>query len=51
MGNSKPEMTVREYSFTTGEAHDLSKAGLEQRLDKMAAGFGKAWAAEHRIGK
>ncbi len=30
-------MTVTEYGYTTQQAHDLSKAGLEQCLDKMEA--------------
>jgi uncharacterized protein YndB with AHSA1/START domain len=35
----KTEMTITEYGYTTDQAHDLSKAGLEQSLDKMAASF------------
>lgn len=31
------EMTLSEYGYTTWEAHDQSKAGLEQVLDKLAA--------------
>jgi uncharacterized protein YndB with AHSA1/START domain len=31
----KTEMTVTEYGYTSDEAHDMSKAGLEQCLDKM----------------
>lgn len=31
------EMTLTEYGYTTQEAHDQSKAGLEQVLDKLAA--------------
>jgi hypothetical protein len=30
-------MIVAEYGYTSEQAHDLSKAGLEQCLDKMAA--------------
>ena len=36
LGDNKTEMTVTEHGYTSGEAHDLSKAGLEQCLDKMA---------------
>jgi len=36
LGNGKTEMTVTEYGYTSDQAHDLSKAGLEQCLDKLA---------------
>ena len=42
LGNGKTEMTVTEYDYTSDQAHDLSKAGLEQCLDKMAAIFANA---------
>jgi uncharacterized protein YndB with AHSA1/START domain len=35
--NNRTEMTVTEYGYTSNQAHDLSKAGLEECLDKMAA--------------
>jgi hypothetical protein len=35
-------MTVTEHGYTTEEARDLSKAGMEQCLDKMAAMFAGA---------
>jgi uncharacterized protein YndB with AHSA1/START domain len=38
-GEGGTEMTVTEYGYTTEQAHDLSKAGMEQCLDKMAAIF------------
>jgi len=38
-GDNKTEMTVTEYGYTTDEAVNLSKQGLEQCLDKMAASF------------
>ena len=38
----RTEMTVTEYGYTLDQAHDVSKAGLEQCLDKMAASFAKA---------
>jgi uncharacterized protein YndB with AHSA1/START domain len=34
---SRTEMTVTEYGYTTEQARDLSRAGMEQCLDKMAA--------------
>jgi predicted enzyme related to lactoylglutathione lyase len=40
--SGKTEMTVTEYSYTSDQAHDLSKAGLEQCLDKMAASLARA---------
>ena len=42
LGNGKTELTITEYSYTTDQAHDISKAGLEQCLDKMAAIFTRA---------
>ena len=39
LGGNKTEMTMTEHGYTTDQAHDLSKAGLEQCLDKMAAMF------------
>jgi uncharacterized protein YndB with AHSA1/START domain len=41
-GDNKTEMTITEYGYTTDEAVNLSKQGLEQCLDKMAAIFAKA---------
>ena len=32
-------MTVTEHGYTTEQARDLSRAGMEQCLDKMAATF------------
>jgi uncharacterized protein YndB with AHSA1/START domain len=37
LGDGRTELTIAESSYTTEEAHDTSKAGLEQVLDKMAA--------------
>jgi len=39
LGNGKTELTVMEFGYTLDQARDLSKAGLEQCLDKMAALF------------
>lgn len=38
---NKTEMTVTEYGYTSDQHFELSKAGLEQCLDKMAASFPK----------
>ncbi len=35
-GDNKTEMTVTEYGYTSDQMFDLSRAGLEQCLDKMA---------------
>jgi uncharacterized protein YndB with AHSA1/START domain len=42
LGNGKTEITVTEYGYRTKQVVELSKAGLEQCLDKMAAIFAKA---------
>jgi uncharacterized protein YndB with AHSA1/START domain len=39
VGDHKTEMTVTEFGYTSDHIFDLSKAGLEQCLDKMAASF------------
>lgn len=36
-GGDKTTLTVTEYGFTTEQAHDMSKMGMEQCVDKMAA--------------
>lgn len=41
MDANQTEITFTEYGYTSQQAHDISKAGLEQCLDKMAAIFGK----------
>ena len=38
-GEGGTELTVTEHGYTTEEARDLSRAGMEQCLDKMAAIF------------
>ena len=38
-GEDRTEMTVTEHGYTTEQARDLSRAGMEQCLDKMAATF------------
>jgi hypothetical protein len=35
----RTELTVREFGYGTAEARDVSRAGLEQCLDKMVAMF------------
>jgi uncharacterized protein YndB with AHSA1/START domain len=42
VGDTKTEMTVTEYNWTEGQMMELSKMGLEQCLNKMAAIFVKA---------
>jgi uncharacterized protein YndB with AHSA1/START domain len=39
LAGNRTEMTMTEHGYTSAQAHDLSKAGLEQCLDKMAASF------------
>ena len=39
VGDNGTEMTVTEHGYTTELARDLSKAGMQQCLDKMAAIF------------
>lgn len=39
--DGKTEMTVTEYGYISEHQFELSKAGLEQCLDKMAASFDK----------
>jgi uncharacterized protein YndB with AHSA1/START domain len=39
IGGGRTEMTVTEYGYTTDQAHDVSKGGLEECLDKMAESF------------
>jgi uncharacterized protein YndB with AHSA1/START domain len=36
LNDNSTEITVTEYGYTTRQAHDISKTGLEQCLDKMA---------------
>jgi uncharacterized protein YndB with AHSA1/START domain len=42
VGDKKTEMTVTEYGYTSDQMLEMSKAGLEQCLDKMAAIFAKS---------
>lgn len=41
VGANRTEMTVKEYGYTSDQWFDLSKQGLEQCLDKMAAALAK----------
>ena len=41
LGKDKTEVTVTEYGWTVGQMMEMSKMGLEQCLDKMAALFAK----------
>jgi uncharacterized protein YndB with AHSA1/START domain len=42
LGGGKTELTVTEYDWTVGQMMEMSKMGLEQCLNKMAAIFAKA---------
>jgi uncharacterized protein YndB with AHSA1/START domain len=42
VGNGQTEMTVTEYGWTVGHMMEMSKLGLNQCLDKMAASFTRA---------
>lgn len=42
VGDDKTEMAVTEYGYTSDQIVEISKAGLEQCLDKMAAIFAEA---------
>ena len=39
LGENKTEMTVTEYGYASQETVNMSKSGLDQCLDKMAASF------------
>lgn len=39
LGDGKTELTVTEFDWTVGQMMDLSKLGMEQCLNKMAALF------------
>ena len=39
IGDNRTEMTVVEHGYTSDQAQAISRAGLEQCLDKMAAIF------------
>jgi hypothetical protein len=41
LGKDKTEVTVTEYNWTIGHMMEMSKMGLEQCLEKMAAIFAK----------
>jgi len=41
LGTNKTEITVTEFGYSSEEAANMSKSGLEQCLDKMAASFVK----------
>jgi uncharacterized protein YndB with AHSA1/START domain len=40
-GDGRTEMIVTEYGYTSDQIVDISRAGMEQCLDKMAAIFAK----------
>lgn len=41
LGNGKSELTITEYGWTPGHMMEMSKLGMNQCLDKMAASFEK----------
>jgi uncharacterized protein YndB with AHSA1/START domain len=41
LNSDQTELTVTEFGYTSDQAHDISKVGMEQCLDKMAAIFDK----------
>jgi uncharacterized protein YndB with AHSA1/START domain len=41
LGNGKTEVTIMEYDWPEGQTMEMSRQGLEQCLDKMAAIFAK----------
>ena len=41
LNSDQTELTVTEFGYTSDQAHDISKVGMEQCLDKMAAIFAK----------
>jgi uncharacterized protein YndB with AHSA1/START domain len=41
LGNGRTEMTVTEYGWPVGQMMEMSKMGMEQCLDKMAASIAK----------
>jgi hypothetical protein len=41
LGTSKTEITITEFGYASEEAVNISKSGMEQCLDKMAASFTK----------
>jgi len=42
LGDGRTELTVTEYDWTVGHMMEMSKLGMEQCLDKMAAIFATA---------
>jgi|SRR5688572_19755974 len=41
LNNPQTELTVTEFGYASDQAHDISKAGMEQCIDKMATIFDK----------
>jgi Activator of Hsp90 ATPase homolog 1-like protein len=41
-GNGKTGLTITEYDWPVGQMMEMSKTGMEQCLDKMAASLAKA---------
>lgn len=49
LGDNKTEITITEYGYANEQVRDLSKAGMEQCLDKMAATFVKGYYENNPI--
>ncbi|HKY55683.1 MAG TPA: SRPBCC domain-containing protein [Anaerolineales bacterium] len=41
LNNTQTELTVTEFGYASDQAHDISKLGMEQCIDKMAMIFAK----------
>ena len=41
LGNNKTEVSVTEYGYTSAQVVELSRSGMAECLDKMAAIFAK----------
>ena len=42
LNNAQTELTVTEFGYTSAQAHDISKAGMDQCIDKLSAIFAKS---------
>ena len=42
LNNNQTELTVTEFGYVSDQARDISKAGMEQCIDKLSAIFAKS---------
>jgi uncharacterized protein YndB with AHSA1/START domain len=42
LNNAQTVLTVTEFGYVSDQAHDISKAGMEQCIDKLSAIFAKS---------